>query len=57
MNAEMEVLIYIGREDCKECIEFEEKFEKLLKDTILRCQHIILQKTEKVSEVRKCTIC
>ena len=32
MNAEMEVLIYIGREDCKECIEFEEKFEKLLKE-------------------------
>lgn len=32
MNSETEVLLYIGREDCKECIEFEEKFEKLLKE-------------------------
>lgn len=32
INADTEVLIYIGREDCKECREFEEKFEKLLKE-------------------------
>jgi thiol-disulfide isomerase/thioredoxin len=30
INADTEVLIYIGREDCKDCREFEEKFEKLL---------------------------
>lgn len=32
INADTEILIYIGREDCKECREFEEKFEKLLKE-------------------------
>lgn len=32
ISADTEVLIYIGREDCKECREFEEKFEKLLKE-------------------------
>lgn len=32
INADTEILIYIGRENCKECREFEEKFEKLLKE-------------------------
>ena len=32
INADRDILIYIGREDCKECKEFEEKFEKLLKE-------------------------
>lgn len=31
INAEMETMIYIGRDDCKDCIEFEKKFAKLLK--------------------------
>lgn len=31
IDSDDEIMIYIGREDCKECQKFEKKFEKILK--------------------------
>jgi len=32
ISSDSEILIYIGREDCKQCKEFEDKFEDILRE-------------------------